>query len=66
MSQKNTESLLTVLDVAIVLNVTERKVLDLIHREELHAARIDNQYRIARKELQRFLDARNLPVEVRA
>lgn len=61
MSQALSESLLTVLDVAIVLNVTERKVLDLIHRDELHAAKINNQYRIAPKELQKFLDAFSRP-----
>jgi hypothetical protein len=38
----------------------------LIRLDQLHAARIGNQYRIAPRDLQQFLDVHNLPIEVKA
>lgn len=60
------ESLLSTIDVALILNVPVRKVQELINSGDLQAARIGKQYRIAPKELQRFLDALKLPIEVTA
>lgn len=66
MESTTPESLLSTIDVALILNVPVRKVQDLIHSGDLHAARIGKQFRIAPKELQRFLDALRLPIEVAA
>lgn len=65
MQQTDTiESALTTLDVALILNVTTRKVQDLILRGDIKAAKIDNQYRIAPSELQRFLNEKGLKIAI--
>lgn len=56
--------LLTTLETALILNLSERKVQELIRSGEIHATKIGAQYRIAPDDLQSFLNAHCINLKV--
>jgi len=50
-------SLLTVKEVAKILRINYRKVLDLIHLGELPAYRVGGSFRITEEQIQKYLDS---------
>jgi putative molybdopterin biosynthesis protein len=56
MGEKREASYLTPEQVASILNIRERKVVDMLRRKELPGVKIGKEWRIDRSELDAFIE----------